>query len=167
VGGHCIPVYPWLYLGGDPGATIVSAAREANRVMPERCVDRLADEYGDLTGAVVVVLGACYRGGVKETAYSGVFATVGALRRRGAVPVVQDPLYRPEELVDLHLDPYLPGTRVDAAIVQADHAEYARMSPADLPGVTVVLDGRDVLDPELWAGATVVRLGRGGPVQRS
>ncbi len=40
VGGHCIPVYPWLYLGGDPAATIVRAAREANRTMPERCVDR-------------------------------------------------------------------------------------------------------------------------------
>jgi nucleotide sugar dehydrogenase len=29
VGGHCIPVYPHLYLMGDPGATIVSAARAA------------------------------------------------------------------------------------------------------------------------------------------
>jgi UDP-N-acetyl-D-glucosamine dehydrogenase len=47
-------------------------------------------------------------------------------------------------------------------VVQADHAEYARMSAADLPGVRVVLDGRDVLDPELWQGVTVVALGRGG-----
>jgi nucleotide sugar dehydrogenase len=167
VGGHCIPVYPWLYLGGDPGATVVNAAREANRVMPERCVDRLAEVYGDLTGAVVVVLGACYRGGVKETSYSGVFATMDALRKRGAVPVVQDPLYSPLELIDLRLDPYLPGAKVDAAVVQTDHAEYAHLSPSDLPGVRVVLDGRDVLDPELWKGATVVRLGRGGCARRS
>ena len=43
--------------------------------------------YGDLRGATVVVLGACYRGGVKETAFSGVFG-VGrraARARRGAV----------------------------------------------------------------------------------
>ncbi len=26
VGGHCIPVYPWFYLAGDPDATIVRAA---------------------------------------------------------------------------------------------------------------------------------------------
>ena len=162
VGGHCIPVYPWLYLGGDPAATIVSAAREANRAMPERCVERLAEAYGDLTGAVVVVLGACYRGGVKETAFSGVFPVVEALRRHGAVPVVQDPLYSAAELSALQLDPYVPGSRVDAAVVQTDHAEYARMSPADLPGVRAVLDGRDVLDPARWAGTTVVRLGRGG-----
>ena len=45
--------------------------------------------YGDLTGARVVVLGAAYRGGVKETAFSGVFATVRVLlraRRRGDRP---------------------------------------------------------------------------------
>ena len=162
VGGHCIPVYPWLYLGGDPSASIVRAAREANRTMPERCIAMLEEEYGDLTDAVVVVLGACYRGGVKETAYSGVFETVHALDRRGAVPLVHDPLYTPEELQALRLDPYVPGRRVDAAVVQADHVEYARMSAADLPGVRVVLDGRAVLDPERWQGVTVVVLGRGG-----
>ncbi len=162
VGGHCIPVYPWLYLGGDPAATVVRAAREANREMPERCVDRLAEAYGDLTGAVVAVLGACYRGGVRETAFSGVFPVVAALRRYGAVPVVQDPLYASADLIALGLDPCLPGCRIDAAVVQTDHDEYRRITPADLPGVRVVLDGRDVLDPALWAGTTVVRLGRGG-----
>jgi hypothetical protein len=50
---------------------------------------------------------------------------------------------------------------VDAAVVQADHVEYARMSAADLPGVRVVLDGRDVLDPDRWPRGTVVALGRG------
>ena len=30
VGGHCIPVYPRLYLWKDPDATVVRAAREAN-----------------------------------------------------------------------------------------------------------------------------------------
>ena len=35
VGGHCIPVYPRLYLHTDPDATIVRAAREANMTMPD------------------------------------------------------------------------------------------------------------------------------------
>ena len=35
VGGHCIPVYPRLYLWNDPDATVVRAAREANAAMPE------------------------------------------------------------------------------------------------------------------------------------
>src|SRR6185503_18481785 len=66
VGGHCIPIYPRMYLWNDPDATVVRAAREANAGMPEYAVSRLADEYGDLTGVGVLVLGAAYRGGVKE-----------------------------------------------------------------------------------------------------
>ena len=41
VGGHCIPVYPRLYLSNDPDATVVSAAREANAAMPRHAVDLL------------------------------------------------------------------------------------------------------------------------------
>ena len=51
VGGHCIPVYPRLYLWNDPDATVVRAAREANAAMPEYAVGLLvADAYGSLTG---------------------------------------------------------------------------------------------------------------------
>ncbi len=88
VGGHCIPVYPRLYLWNDPDATVVRAAREANAGMPHHAVTLLEGAYGDLTGARVAVLGAAYRGGVKETAFSGVFATVEALRVAGSVPLV-------------------------------------------------------------------------------
>ena len=160
VGGHCIPVYPWFYLAGDPDATIVRAARAANSAMPDRAVQMLADAYGDLRGAAVVVLGACYRGGVKEAAFSGVFAVVEALRRRGATPFVHDPLFTPAELAALGLEPYREGLRCDAAVLQADHREYRGFTPADLPGVTVLLDGRGVLDPARWPGITVISLGR-------
>ena len=160
VGGHCIPVYPWFYLAGDPDATIVRAARAANSAMPDRAVQMLADAYGDLRGATVVVLGACYRGGVKEAAFSGVFAVVEALRRHGATPFVHDPLFTPAELASLGLEPYRAGLRCDAAVLQADHREYRGFTPADLPGVTVLLDGRGVLDPARWPGITVISLGR-------
>ena len=72
---------PGCTCANDPEATVVRAAREANAAMPEYAVGLLAEAYGDLTDARVVVLGAAYRGGVKETAFSGVFATVAALRR--------------------------------------------------------------------------------------
>ena len=79
VGGHCIPVYPRLYLWNDPDATVVRAAREANAGMPDYTIGLLEGAHGDLAGQTVGVLGAAYRGGVKETAFSGVFAD-----RRGA-----------------------------------------------------------------------------------
>lgn len=158
VGGHCIPVYPRLYLWNDPSATVVRSAREANAAMPAYAVDLLAAAYGDLDGVGVLVLGAAYRGGVKETAFSGVFGTVEELRARGAVPYVSDPLYTADELVALGLPPHL-GEAVGAAVVQADHDEYRGLTPADLPDVTVLVDGRRVTDPDLWQGVRRVVIG--------
>jgi nucleotide sugar dehydrogenase len=158
VGGHCIPVYPRLYLWNDPGATVVRAAREANAAMPDYAIDLLAAAYGDLTGASVLVLGAAYRGGVKETAFSGVFPTVSALNARGATTYVSDPMYTAAELTSLGLTPHENQT-VTAAVVQADHAEYRTLGSADLPSVRVLVDGRRITDPRLWSGVHRVLIG--------
>ena len=160
VGGHCIPVYPRLYLFNDPEATVVRAAREANAAMPAHAVALLEAAAGPLTGLRVVVLGASYRGGVKETAFSGVFPTVEALRAAGATPLVHDPLYSDEELAKLGLDAYHVGEAVDAAVVQADHAEYRTLGEADLPGVRALVDGRGITDAVLWPTVTRTVIGR-------
>jgi nucleotide sugar dehydrogenase len=159
VGGHCIPVYPRLYLFNDPSATVVRAAREANAAMPEHAVQVLEDAYGDLAGAKVAVLGAAYRGGVKETAFSGVFATVDALDSRGAVVSVHDPLYSDEELAALGFRPYALGTPIDAVVIQADHAEYRDLTEADLPNARTVIDGRN-LGLTLGSGVSTRVIGR-------
>jgi nucleotide sugar dehydrogenase len=161
VGGHCIPIYPRMYLWNDPEASVVRAAREHNASMPERVVSSLAEMLGDLDGLRVVVLGAAYRGGVKETAFSGVFGAVQALRDRGAAPLVHDPMYSAEELRRLGFEPYALGEPADAAVVQADHVEYASIGPEDLPGVRLLLDGRGTTDPARWSGVPRVRLGEG------
>jgi nucleotide sugar dehydrogenase len=160
VGGHCIPVYPRLYLWTDPEATVVSAARAANAGMPDYTIGLLESAYGDLHGARVAVLGASYRGGVKETAFSGVFAAVEALTRRGASALVHDPMYTDDELEKLGFAPYHLGEPVDAVVVQADHDEYRSLSPADLPGLTAFVDGRRVSSADLWPGVAYRVIGK-------
>jgi len=160
VGGHCIPVYPRLYLWNDPEATVVRAARAANADMPAYTIGLLEGAYGDLTDARVVVLGAAYRGGVKETAFSGVFDAVKALELRGASALVHDPLYSDEELQKLGFQPYHLGEPADAAVVQADHGEYRTLGPQDLPGVRVFIDGRRVSRPEAWDGVQYRVIGK-------
>lgn len=150
VGGHCIPVYPRFFLSNDPSAQVPATARRVNDSMPAYAVDLLRRLVGDLNGRTVAVLGAAYRGGVKETAFSGVFPAVEALRAAGAIPVVHDPLYDDDELQALGLSPYHVGERCDAMVVQADHAEYTALGPEDLPGVTGVVDGRRILDAARW-----------------
>jgi nucleotide sugar dehydrogenase len=160
VGGHCIPVYPRFYLWGDADATIVRAAREANTQMPSYAVSMLADAVGDLTGLRVAVLGVAYRGGVKETAFSGVFPTVDALREAGADVVVHDPMYAADELGRFGWDAYTLGDPVDVVVVQADHAEYRELTAKDFPGVQVVVDGRRVLDAARFDGVRFLVVGQ-------
>ena len=161
VGGHCIPVYPRLYLYTDPEATIVRTAREANMTMPEYAVGLAEGALGSLEGRTVVVLGASYRGRVKETAFSGVFPTVQALQARGARVLVHDPMFSDDELARYGFDAYHAGEPVDVAVVQADHPEYKEFTPADLPGVQVIVDGRGMLDRAKWEGVRLFRIGDG------
>ena len=160
VGGHCIPIYPRFYLWNDPAATVVSAARAANAAMPSHVVDTLAKIHGDLSGQRVVVLGASYRGGVKETAFSGVFPTVAALEKLGAKVSVHDPMYTDEELLQYGFSAYHFGESIDAAIVQADHGIYRDISPKDLPGARTLLDGRGITSESKWLGVRYHVVGR-------
>jgi nucleotide sugar dehydrogenase len=166
VGGHCIPIYPRLYLWTDPDATVVSAAREANLEMPQYSVDLAASLHGDLAGARVVVLGASYRGRVKETAFSGVFPTVAALTARGAAVEVHDPMFADAELTELGFTPHHLGDPVDVVIVHTDHPEYRDLGPEDLPGVRTVVDGRRVLDPARFRGLAFGVVGVGGAARQ-
>ncbi len=159
VGGHCIPIYPRFYLWNDPKATVVAAARAANAAMPEHAVELLEEEIGNLSGKNVAVLGISYRGGVKESAFSGVFPTVAALTAKGAKVVVHDPMYTDAEITALGFTPYKIGGAVDGMILQADHAEYKKLSAADFPGVKAVVDGRRALDAKLFAGINVRVIG--------
>ena len=158
VGGHCIPIYPRMYLWNDPAATVVRAAREANAEMPIHSVARLEAEFGSVKGKKVVVLGAAYRGGVKETAFSGVFPTVNELKRLGATVVVHDPMYTDDELRHEGFEPFHFGETADAAILQADHTEYLNLTNKELPGVSVILDGRNIIKSA--SGIKIVPIGR-------
>ena len=161
VGGHCIPIYPRFYLWNDPEATVVRSAREANAAMPEHAVKLLADNFGDLAGKTVAALGISYRGGVKESAFSGIFGVVTALKARGANVVVNDPMYTNEEITSLGFTPYAIGNAVDAVILQADHKEYKSLTKADFPGVQAVVDGRRTMDRKNFEGVAFRVIGAG------
>jgi len=150
VGGHCIPIYPQFYLWNDPTATLVRTARETNNAMPSHVVDTLSQLHGGLMGQRVAVLGVAYRGGVKESAFSGIFPTVKQLKKLGAIVFVHDPLYTDTELSNLGFAPYHYGDNVDAGLVQTDHREYYELSSNQLPGIRTFLDGRGVTNEVNW-----------------
>jgi nucleotide sugar dehydrogenase len=144
VGGHCIPVYPQMYLWNDPDASVVRAGRLTNASMPEHYIAALEKEHGSLKGETVLVLGAAYRGGVKETAFSGVFPVVEALHSRGALCYVTDPLYTANELDALGLPTKGNASEVTAVVIQADHAEYLTYDFLQHPNLRSIVNGRNL-----------------------
>lgn len=157
VGGHCIPVYPQLYLLGDPDATVVSAAREANWQMPKYVVDQLEVASGPIAGKNVGILGVAYRGNVKEHAFSGVFDLVKQVKARGGIPKVSDPLYSSAEIERLGLPVLSDMAELDLMIVQADHEEYRSLDFSKFTKLTHVFDGRNFLPAS--SSVSILRIG--------
>ena len=124
-------------------------------------MDLLAEKVGALSGKKIAVLGAAYRGGVKETAFSGVFDVVAALTSHGALAVVNDPMYTDDELTKLGFAPYHLGEAADAVIVQADHGEYRNVTSTDLPGAQAIIDGRRVISETVRKSIPTYVLGAG------
>ena len=162
VGGHCIPVYPKFYLSTDKEATLPSSSIAVNESMPKRAVHRLfGSDKNALEGKTIAVLGAAYRNGVKETAFSGVFPLVEEIELLGGKAVVHDPLYSDEELLALGLPAFQLGSHCDAAIVQTDHEMYGDLSSSDLPGAEIIFDGRGIVDESKLSPISVIVLGIG------
>lgn len=161
VGGHCIPVYPELYLSTDPDAKLVAEARKVNLDMPRRAVERLKEVMGSLTSKRVLILGLAYRGGVKENAYSGAWGLRAELERLGAEVLIHDPLYSDAELLDLGLAPFHFGENCEGAILQANHKEYLGLSGEEIPGLRVIVDGRNFINADLFPNTKVLVVGIG------
>lgn len=161
VGGHCIPVYPHLYLSGDPEASVVSSARASNKAMPTHVVNRVESELGSLEGKKVVILGLAYRGGVKESAFSGAWDLCSLISAKGGLPVVHDPMYSEGELRALGLIPYQIGELCDAAILHTNHQEYKTLRIEDFPGLRFLADGRNFAPEELKTKVKTYVLGKG------
>ncbi len=166
VGGHCIPVYPYFLTNqsDDEGMELLREARRLNDGMAGWALDKLAGALGGLEGKRALVLGLAYRENVKETAFSGAVRLLGLLRERGAVPLINDPLYSQAEL-SRYAEPTslddLPA--VDAVILQAHHNQYRDIDWLRLAqqGCRAVLDGRNALDRAEIEAAGMVYLGIG------
>ena len=163
VGGHCIPVYPRLLANGEPDLRLPPLARDINDGMAAWCVERVRERLGSLDGVPVVVLGIAYRGDVREDAFSSAFALRDALRGAGARVLGHDPYFDAAHLAARGFEAWDPQqpTAVRVAILQAAHAAYRDLDLASVPGLELLVDGRNALDPAAVAAAGVAYLGVG------
>lgn len=163
VGGHCIPVYPHFLFNDDPELRIPPLARAINEEMAGFAVSLLTERIGPIAGVDVLVLGIAYRADVREDAFSSAFRLRDELAAAGAVVHGHDPYFSAEHLAGLGFRPYdlAAPTPVRAAIVQAAHAAYRSLDLRAIPGLALLIDGRNALDPADVAAAGIDYAGIG------
>jgi nucleotide sugar dehydrogenase len=160
VGGHCIPVYPYFIINTVEGSTdMLKLARRINDGMPAYTVDLLEGALAKLevgiSGARVLLLGVTYRGDVNETRFSPAIDVISELKGRGAEVFAYDPVLG-DGVQRFGTIPSDLGSgdginEIDAILLASDHAEFKEINWDILDRRMrhkVVVDGRNILDPE-------------------
>ncbi len=169
VGGHCAPVYPWFIIrdaerhGVD--LTLAKASRLLNDGQSEHVVQRLEEELGGLQGKRVLVLGLAFRPQVKEPAFSPAFLVREALAKRDASIFLHDHHFTSGEIGDHGFQPgQLDDAKGwDALVLVTGHRRYRDLDFSALvaTGLKVVVDGRNLWNPEAIRDTGLVYIGIG------
>jgi len=177
VGGHCLPVYPYLLAGEaerlEARLKLVLNAREINDGMPSHTARLVADGLRasgrSMKGSKVVVLGISYRANVKETRFSPSIELITLLKRRGARVVVFDPKFSATEIADMGYatEPTLKACieKANCVVITVSHDEFRRIDARELAAsVTksaVIVDCAHMLSPLLVEKAGLIYRGIG------
>lgn len=162
VGGHCLPVYPYMLLEEAKSQgiklRIVKTSRLTNEDMPRHVAGLAANGLRSvgktLRRAKITVLGISYRPNVKETRYSPSLELISLLKRRGARVTVYDPKFSCEEIGNLgyHAEPTSKKAveKADCVIVAVAHDEFKRLDARELTALMgrspVIVDCAHLMD---------------------
>ena len=142
VGGHCIPVYPRFYMWGNSESQIVTAARLRNLDMPRRAVRQIKEEYGNLVGLKIGILGITYRAGVKEAAFSGALDLMRYLQQENVNVFGLDPFYEENEIINFGFTGVADLSQLDGVILHTDHPEFLTIDFKMFSNIKFLYDGR-------------------------
>ena len=175
-GGHCLPKDPWLLKYGLDTygkfkflPKIIVDSRETNDFMPVHVVDLVEDalaEHGKkLKGAKVAILGVAFLENSDDTRNTPSATIYAELKKRGAKPVLHDPIVRDFDLpFTRDLDEVL--TSADAVVLSTKHKVYLNLNLGEMRrklATPVLVDGRNAFTMEAatMVGLTYRGVGKG------
>jgi UDPglucose 6-dehydrogenase len=175
-GGSCLPkdIAALRFTGESLGVAtpILNAVDSINRSRPGELIRRVRSEIGGLEGCRVGIWGVTFKGGSEDTRDSPALAVIDILLNEGADISVFDPAS------PIHVPPAVMNAMVSSAIDAAKGADallvltdWAQFSDVPMPEVAaalrghLVLDGRNVLDPDAVTGAGLTYMGVGRPTR--
>ncbi|MFC2175105.1 nucleotide sugar dehydrogenase [archaeon] len=149
VGGHCLPVYPYLILNEvkkDHG--LIRKAREINDHMPQH----VAETIEKLGAKAVTIYGVSYRKDTSECRFSPAFELARILKAKGVVVKLCDPNISDESLSRWGEPVSVDGGLSSGVLVfVVGHLEFKGIE-AKIPESATVIDMNKVLDEEKIKG---------------
>jgi len=146
VGGHCIPVYPHLYLSTNDGMGLVEAAREVNESVPEKMVALAAKRGSAESNSTSLIIGLGYRSGVKESAHSGAYNLQEALEARGVNVELLDELFTADEVAAHGFKPKSGSSKFSSIFINSGSKQFVVDILKQCGGDALIIDGRRTLD---------------------
>ncbi len=162
-GGSCLPkdLSALAYLGRARGIepTLLESVLHVNRQRVCRAIFALEAEIGDVDAQAIALLGGAFKGGTDDVRESPAIALARALRGKGALLRVSDPIAWENvahELPGIFCGPNAQEacTGAAAVIVATDWPEYARL---DWRSIAARMHGRCVLDLRNVVDSAAVR----------
>ncbi|MDO8587045.1 MAG: UDP-glucose/GDP-mannose dehydrogenase family protein [Armatimonadota bacterium] len=174
-GGSCFPKDTSALLAVASeygyGMPIIKAAREVNQRQRQLVVDKLSSTLKVLRGRVISVLGLAFKANTDDVRESPAIDVIRTLVDRGAHVHAHDPVAIPNaqrELDGLDLEfldcPYAAAEGSDALLIATEWDEYRTMDLQRVARVMkqpIIVDGRNIIDPESARSAGFTYLGVG------
>jgi nucleotide sugar dehydrogenase len=145
IGGHCIPVYPHLFLESNDGLGLIESARSINDAMPSRMVALAQGVSEARAGSKALIIGLCYRTGVRESAHSGAFQLRDALSAIGLEVELVDELFHDDEIEAMGFVPRSPESIFEHVFINSGDEGFVESVVSQMPDTTLVVDGRRTL----------------------
>ena len=154
-GGSCFPkdVSALASIAQEHGVTptLLNAVLAVNDSQPLRMVELLETRIGSLLGKRIAVLGLAFKDNTDDVRESRSIPVIEALRRKGAVPVLFDPMAMDTMKAVFPDEEYAPSaatalTHADGCLVMTEWPEFAKLSSEfDAMRERVIIDGRHIL----------------------
>jgi len=150
VGGHCIPVDPWM-LTGLTQTHLIQAARRVNDTQPHFIANSIAELLKPESR--VVLLGLTYKENVDDTRNAPSEVLADALSQKGFSMRFCDPYVRRFRGEEVFASVVEAAQDADMLLFVVAHDEWLQLEPAELAKVVrrrLVYDATGKVDPSPW-----------------
>jgi UDPglucose 6-dehydrogenase len=171
-GGSCFPkdVTALKQLAGNSGYQfqLLLAVWEVNELQKRRVIQKLQKRLGSLRGKTIALLGLAFKPNTDDMREAPSRVIAYRLRSEGAEVRAWDPVAHSGDLQDIErCETVLDAVRnADAAVIVTEWPELAQLPTPEIREAMaqpIIIDGRNLLDPEAAQAAGFVYEGIGRP----